>query len=120
MTRGKTTEAGKSADVSDRLDEILAKLAPLEPLVAEVAALKALLKKSQDDVEALPKTNCGKEKEISLLKARLNSLEQHHRGWSIRVNDMPIDSTAASNPRLVMDALYSKVLLPILPTSPPD
>jgi hypothetical protein len=98
LTRGKTTEASKSAEVSDRLDEILAKLAPLKPLVAEVAALKALLKKSREDVEAVCATNHAKDKEISLLKSRLNSLEQHHRGWSIQVNDLPIDTTAASNP----------------------
>jgi hypothetical protein len=55
-----------------------------------------------------------KDKEINLLKTRLNNLEQHHRDWSICVNDMPIDSASANIPHKVMVTLYSKALLPIL------
>jgi hypothetical protein len=80
MTRGKASDPAKASDMSERLDEILAKLAPLEPLVTEVAALKALLKKSQEDVDALHTENSVKDKEILILKTRLNNLEQHHRG----------------------------------------
>jgi hypothetical protein len=71
MTRGKSGDVGKAADV--------AKLAPLKPLVSEVAALKNLLKKLQEEVETLCAISSAKDKEISLLKTRLNNLEQHHR-----------------------------------------
>jgi DNA repair ATPase RecN len=113
MTRGKSGDVGKAAVMSDWL-AILAKLSPLEPLVSEVAALKNLLKKLQEEVETLCAISSAKDKEISLLKTRLNNLEQHHRGWSIRVNNLPIEPSTANNPRKVMEALYSKALILIL------
>lgn len=109
MSRG-----NRNADVSERLEEILAKLAPLEPLVAQVASLKSLLEKSQEEVASLRTDSKKKDAEIALLKSRLNNLEQHHRGWSIRVNDLPLDPAAANDPQKVMETLYNKALLPIL------
>jgi hypothetical protein len=47
------------------------------------------------------------------LEDRLNSLEQHHRGWSARILNIPLPEGETDNDT-VRDTVYSLALLPIL------
>jgi hypothetical protein len=49
-----------------------------------------------------------------VLKDRLNSLEQHGRSFSVRVNNLPLDSAEERDPPAVIKKVYKAVFLPIL------
>ena len=80
------------------------KLAKLESLINTITSENKQLRK---DLESRDAT-------ILLLKSRLNHVEQHHRGWSIRVHNLPIPAEAESDPRKVMEIVHTKLILPIL------
>jgi hypothetical protein len=81
-----------------------AKLTKLESLMTDIASENKQLRKDLESRDAI----------ILHLKSRINQVEQHHRGWSIRVHNLPIPSVAESDPRKVMDIVHTKLLLPIL------
>lgn len=83
----------------------------LEDLISDLKSQNELLRKeiSEKDrkIEDLGKS-------VTDLELKLNSLEQHHRGWSARVLNVPISSEEEKNPDAVIQKVYNLALLPIL------
>ena len=97
-----------------QFDILLAKLTALESLPAKIQSLEKLLTDSIAATKALKEEVAVKDKVISSMKLKLNSLEQHNRKWSIRVNNVVIPDDEASDPIRVMHHTYQQALLPIL------
>jgi hypothetical protein len=79
----------------------------VEALTEENKQLREAIKlkdKQLDDMQAA----------VSGLELRLNSLEQHHRGWSARVLNISLTEAEEQNPEAVIEQVYQKALLPIL------
>jgi 5-formyltetrahydrofolate cyclo-ligase len=55
-----------------------------------------------------------KDREINNIRERLNEQEQYTRSWSIRVLNMKLPQSDASDPLKVMQQVYNRLLLPIL------
>jgi hypothetical protein len=90
------------------------KFATLSPVPANLSKLETLIKDIASENKQLRRDLETRDAVIHSLKARLNHVEQHHRGWSIRVHNLPIPTEAENDPRKVMDIVHTKLLLPIL------
>jgi septal ring factor EnvC (AmiA/AmiB activator) len=55
-----------------------------------------------------------KDREINNIRERMNEQEQYTRSWSIRVLNMKLPQSEASDPLNVMQQVYNRLLLPIL------
>lgn len=90
------------------------KFATLAPIPDKLTKLETLISNIISENKQLRKDLESRDATILTLKSRLNHVEQHHRGWSIRVHNLPIPADAESDPRKVMDIVHTKLLLPIL------
>ena len=97
-----------------QFDILLAKLTALETLPSKIQSLEKLLTDSIAKTKALQEEVKAKDKLISNMKLKMNSLEQHNRKWSIRVNNIAIPEDESSDPIRVMHHTYHQALLPIL------
>lgn len=75
----------------------------LEGIMADLRHENKLLKDTLED----------RDKELLNMKERHNDLEQHGRGWSMRVLGMQIPSNEANDPLKVMQHIFDRALLPI-------
>jgi hypothetical protein len=105
----------------DQSDSILAelaaisnKLSKLDPVPEKLEAMEILLAKLSEENISLKREIRLRDEEISGLHHRLNSVEQYNRSWSIRINNVPIPPEDESNPKKVMEAVYTKLVHPIL------
>jgi hypothetical protein len=101
------------AGLNGKLEGMERKLDALENLPARLSRMEKLLEKANAENAALSKAMAFKEEQINSLTLRLNSLEQHHRSWSIRINGLSIPATAETNNREVKKIVYNSLLLPI-------
>jgi chaperonin cofactor prefoldin len=89
---------------STKIDTLEAKL---NESLAENAKLKSELKEKTKVIHDLQTSYAS-------LEAKLNSLEQYNRSWSVRVNNIPLTSEEERNPFLLRDKVFSLAFRPIL------
>jgi hypothetical protein len=114
----RTTANSKGAamdppDTSSQLELILAKLTALESLPSKVESLEKLLLASNARADSLQQQLTVKDKIICDLQAKTNSLEQYNRGWSIRLNNIPLPDHDQTDTYTVMKTVFDKALKPI-------
>ena len=83
-------------------------------LSTRLAHIEDLLKATQSENAALKKELADSAVESDLLKAKLNSLEQHHRSWSVHVTGLKIPAQDECDSNLVKIHLYEQFIKPIL------
>jgi hypothetical protein len=102
------------AGLNGRLEGMERKIDALESLPRKLAKMEQLLEKVNEENASLRKALEYKEDQVNSLRLQLNSLEQHHRSWSIRVNNLHIPESMESDNRAVKKIVYDSLLLPIL------
>ncbi len=115
-SKNTTTTAAAIAEIPDtnmQLELIISKLTALESLPAKVAALEKLLHESNARNTALQQQIATKDKLIADLTAKTNSLEQYNRGWSIRLNNIPLPDNDHTDTYTVIKTVFDKALKPI-------
>jgi hypothetical protein len=90
------------------------KFATLGPIPEKLNKLESLIVELSKENKNLKKELESRDSTILQLKTRLNHVEQHHRGWSIRIHNLPIPADSENDPRKVMEAVHAKLILPIL------
>jgi uncharacterized protein YoxC len=76
-------------------------------LKEENKELRTELKKKDEQLDNMQST-------VNSLEIRLNSLEQHHRGWGARVLNVPLSEAEEANPEATINKVYDLALRPIL------
>jgi hypothetical protein len=97
------------------------KLAKIDTIETEVKGLRVLLSDLKEENKQLKLEAKATEQKLSdmnernnQLENRLNSLEQHHRGWSARVLNVPLSTDEEKDNNVVANKVYNLALLPIL------
>jgi hypothetical protein len=101
---GILTELKNLNDKVSSLVSVPAKLNKLESLITELSNENKQLRK---EIE-------GRDSTIYQLQNKLNHLEQHHRGWSIRIHNLQLQAGTEVDPRKVMETVHAKLITPIL------
>jgi hypothetical protein len=104
----------QSETILAELATISAKLSKLDPLPDKLDAMESLLAKLSEENATLKKEIHLRDEEIAGLHHRLNAVEQYNQSWSIRINNLTFPPEDESNPKKVMEAVYHKLVLPIL------
>lgn len=106
---------------SDQLASINQKVDKIELVENEVKNLKTLVTSLRDENKQLREEVNRKEKQlddmqstVNGLETRLNNLEQHHRGWSARVMNIPVSEEEEKNPTAMIHKVFHLALRPIL------
>jgi hypothetical protein len=86
----------------------------IKELSRRLTTIEALLQTTQAENKTLKEELSGSYQEHTVLKSKLNHLEQHHRSWSIRAVGLAIPSTDENDNFKVREHLFEKVLKPIL------
>lgn len=104
-----------------QLKGISTKLSKIDNIESEVRGLRVLLddlKNENKQLKADARENEKKMEELNernnQLENRLHSLEQHHRGWSARIMNIPLSPDDEANNLRVRDIVYNLALRPIL------
>jgi hypothetical protein len=107
-------------EMSVQLRGLTSKMDKIDSIDSEVKSLKVMLtdlKNENKQLKAEARENERKIAELSehnnKLEDRLNHLEQHHRGWSARILNIPLPDGDLDNDT-VRDTVYNLALLPIL------
>jgi uncharacterized protein YoxC len=79
----------------------------VESLTNENKELRTAMKEKDEQLAQMQTT-------VNSLEDRLNNLEQHHRGWSARVHNIPLSPAEESCPSAVIEKVYNLAILPIL------
>jgi hypothetical protein len=79
-----------------------------------MSSLENLLQEANSKISAQQAEILNKDKAISDLKVKVNSLEQYNRKWSVRINNLPLPDSDETDTTKVIDTVCSKALLPIL------
>jgi FtsZ-binding cell division protein ZapB len=90
------------------------KFATLVPIPDKLNKLEKLISSLTEENKQLRKEIERRDTTILTLKSRINHVEQHHRGWSIRVHNLPVPAEDETDTRKVMEIVYNKLFLPIL------
>jgi hypothetical protein len=102
------------ASNTDKLDEILNRLAGLDSITKKLSNMETMLTAMQAENKALKETIKNQDSTILQLKEKLNNLEQHGRSFSVRVTNLPLEGTEERDPPAVIKRVYDTVFLPIL------
>jgi len=107
--------------IQAQLSDITVKVSKIENIETEVKSMKVILTDLKNESKQLKAEVRDCEKKIAdmnernnQLENRLHNLEQHHRGWSARVLNVPISPEDETNNFKVRDAVYNAALRPIL------
>jgi hypothetical protein len=104
-------------DMSTQLRGLTSKIDNIESEFKGLKVMLTDLKNENKQLKADARENERKIAELSdhnnKLEDRLNSFEQHHRGWSARILNIPLPEGETDN-NTVRDTVYSLALLPIL------
>jgi uncharacterized protein YoxC len=76
-------------------------------LTEENKELRSALKQKDEQLEQM-------QTHVNDLEVKLNDLEQHHRGWSARVHNIPLSPAEEKNPNSVIEKVYQLALRPVL------
>jgi uncharacterized protein YoxC len=79
----------------------------VESLTVENKELRTALKEKDEQLGQMQAS-------VNSLEERLNNLEQHHRGWSARVHNIPLSPLEEANSTAVINKVYDLALRPIL------
>lgn len=109
-----TANAAASA-TPDRVPTTFEDLAALTANIAKrLSAIEVLLTASKAENAKLAKELTESRAEAASLRDQVNNLEQHGRGWSVRVMGLQLPEDEESIPERVMHHLHEKLLKPIL------
>jgi hypothetical protein len=110
------SNSSEEGDVSnsEKLDAILEKLAGLDAISQKLSRLETAMTALQAENTTLKATINDQQSTILDLKTKLNSLEQHGRSFSVRVNNVPLDGVDERDPPAIISKVYNTVFLPIL------
>lgn len=86
----------------------------LTSLIDKMDKMEKLLTATQSENTKLKDLVMNQSEEILVLKDRLNDREQYARSWSIRCLNIPLLKEQETDPRYVMQQVYSELLQPIL------
>lgn len=105
----------------DMFSELQIQLAALATLPASIASLTTRFAALETMVIDLSKENkclrdelAVRDEEVFALRSQVISMDQHNRGWSVRVANLKIPAADAFNNFKVRDLVYNTVFLPIL------
>ena len=98
------------SDLANQIEE-LTKL--VTSYTARFDKLEGLLSEVSKENKCLKESLVDRDKEILRLSKKLNAQEQYNRSWSIRIMNLEIPESEASDPERVMKHVYDSVLLPI-------
>jgi hypothetical protein len=112
--RNSVSSDDSNPNSSDKLDEILSRLAGLDKITQKLANMETMLASMQAENKVLKETVVKQDTVILELRGRLNNLEQHGRSFSVRVNNLSLDGTEERDPPTVIKKVYDNVFLPIL------
>jgi archaellum component FlaC len=118
MMRSMSTQMNS---MNSKIESMDAKMNKIESIETEVKTLKVLLSDLTSENKKLKQEAVVTERKLAdmnernnQLENRLNSLEQHHRGWSARVLNIPLTPEEEADNSRVASIVYNLVLLPIL------
>ena len=107
--------------IKAELSALNSKMEKLDTVENEVKSLKILITDLKNENTKLKADLRNSEKKLeemndrsNSLENRLNSLEQHHRGWSARILNIPLSKEEESDNFKVREKVYHLALLPIL------
>jgi hypothetical protein len=105
------SDSGPSKVMERQLNEMNNKLTTM---MEEIRRLSETLKTTQQENATLKETVAQQADEIADLRNDLNDRELHARSWSIRVNNIPLKEGQETNNKMVMTAVYTELVAPIL------
>jgi uncharacterized protein YoxC len=107
--------------LTNKVSKIETDLKRVELIETEVKNIKTLVVSLTEENKELRQEIKKKDEQldnmqtaVNDLEIKLNNLEQHHRGWSARVINVPISQEEESDPGVVIKKVYKLALLPIL------
>jgi len=107
--------------IQSQLTDINTKVSKIDSIESDVRSMKVILTDLKNENKQLKAEVRDCEQKIvelnernNILETRLHSLEQHHRGWSARVLNIPLKPEDETNNFRVRDIVYHTALLPIL------
>jgi len=107
--------------MSAQLSGLTAKMDKIDVIESEVKSLRVLLNDLANENKQLKADARDNERKMAelndrnnRLEDRLNNLEQHHRGWSARVLNIPLTPEEETDNTKVRDVVYNLALRPIL------
>ena len=128
-----TVQSGEHSDEDDRsmmdiiknmssqLSSLTSKMEKIDTIESEVRNLRVLLsdlKSENSQLKADARENerklCEMNERNNNLEDRLNHLEQHHRGWSARILNVPLTPEEETDNNRVRDIVFNIALRPIL------
>jgi predicted nuclease with TOPRIM domain len=105
----------------EQLASICAKVNQMDQIETEVRNVKTIVESLREENKSLRAALKLKDEELTdvqssltTLEQKLNNLEQHHRGWSARVLNIPTTEEEESDPDVMIQKVYSLALKPIL------
>jgi len=79
----------------------------MESLREENKELRSLIKQKDEQLGEMQST-------VNDLEARLNNIEQHHRGWGARVLNIPLTEEEEADTQLTIQKVFALALRPLL------
>ncbi len=108
-------------NMSSQLSSLTSKMEKIDTIESEVRNLRVLLsdlKSENSQLKADARENerklCEMNERNNNLEDRLNHLEQHHRGWSARILNVPLTPEEETDNNRVRDIVFNIALRPIL------
>jgi archaellum component FlaC len=110
--------SGQLSGLSEKIEKMDSRFDVIDRDVHDVKVilndLKTENRQLKSEVKAMDKKLQDMDERNNALENRINQLEQHHRGWSARVLNVPLSPEEESDNFSVITKVYDLVLLPIL------
>jgi hypothetical protein len=121
MIKSMSVKLNKFDAFDAKLNSIDAKMEKVETIEQEVKHLRVLMedlknenKELKAEVKEKDKQLKDMQEELNRQDTRINNIDQHHRGWSARVMNIPLTEEEEWDTNIVMGKVYELALLPIL------
>jgi len=106
---------------AEQLTALTSQMVKVDKIETEVGNLKTLIVALRDENKELKAQITEKDKvindmgkSIAGLEDKLNSVEQHHRGWGARVLNVKVSDAEAADPAVMIEKVFNLALRPIL------
>lgn len=106
---------------SEQLASLTSKMDKVEQIETEVKNIRTLMVSLSEENKQLRTALKEKDSQLSdmqdslnTMESKINSLEQHHRGWGARVLNIPLTKEEEANPEATIEKVYRLALLPML------
>ena len=103
-----------AASIEAMREQLTTSSTTINNLSTRLAHIETILNATQAENTVLKKELADSALKSDQLKAKLNSLEQHHRSWSVRVTGLKIPTEDECDSNMVKIHLYEQFLRPIL------